>query len=66
MISDPDIHWAATVIVKRYGTEADMQVSGRAGDLLERGDLAGAAIGHRILKAIEELQREPKESEEVN
>ena len=64
MITDPDIYLAATVILKRYGADASMQVTERADEMLERGDLAGAAVWRRILKAVEELLREPEESVE--
>ncbi len=39
----------------------------RADELLDAGDLDGAAVGRRIIEAIEELQtREPREGEAVN
>ena len=39
----------------------------RADELLDAGDLDGAAVWRRIIRAIEELQRkEPREGEAVN
>jgi hypothetical protein len=42
--------------VKRYGDDAMLEATQRAGQLLEDGDLVAAANWHRILNALERLQ----------
>ncbi|HKF64287.1 MAG TPA: hypothetical protein VKB42_23140, partial [Dongiaceae bacterium] len=46
--------------------EAPIRAAERADDLLEAGDIEGAAIWRAILDAIEELQRGPEPGEMVN
>ncbi len=43
MISDLDIYRSARVLVKRYGADAPIHAAMRADELLEAGDLDGAA-----------------------
>jgi len=58
--------WGATSLVKRYKTDAAQEAAMRADQLLEDGDMAGAATWHRILDAIERLQTTaPAEGEAV-
>jgi hypothetical protein len=66
MVDDPDIFWAAKLLIDRHGEEAATFAAGRADELLEEGDLDGAAIWRRILAAIGELQRERRLGEAVN
>ena len=56
MISDRDVWTAALLMVKRYGDDAMLEAAGRADELLDAGDTAGAEVWHRILNAIERLQ----------
>jgi hypothetical protein len=42
-----------------------MHAAGRADELLDDGDIDGAAVWRRILAAIEELQRGRREDEAV-
>ena len=44
------------LMVKRYGADAMLEAAARAEQLLEDGNMAGAATWHRILNAIERLQ----------
>ena len=44
------------MMLKRFGADATLKAAQRADQLLEAGDMAGAAIWHRILDAIERLQ----------
>lgn len=55
---DRDIWASAKLYVDRYGKEAPIQAAMMADKMLEKGDLAGRAIWHRILTAIEWLQNE--------
>ena len=67
MIDDRDVWRAAVLIVKRYGDDATLEASARADQLLDEGDMAGAATWHRILDAIERLQAmAPAEGEKVH
>ncbi len=67
MTADLDIYRAANLLIKQHGDEASIHAAMRADELLEAGDLDGAAMWRRIIRAIEELQRrEPREGEAVN
>ncbi len=55
MITDLEIYRAANQIVKRYGDLADIEAAKRIDAMLEAGDLDGAAVWRRIVKAVEEL-----------
>lgn len=67
MTSDLDLYRAANLLIKRHGGEAPIHAAMRADELLDAGDLDGAAVWRRIIRAIEELQRkEPREGEAVN
>jgi len=66
VISDPDIYRAAKLVIDQRGDSALVFATGRADLLLEEGDAYGAIVWHQIREAIEELQRERRESEAVN
>ena len=66
MTSDPDIFRAAKLVIDQQGDDAPFHAAQRADDLLEGGDVDGAAIWVRILKAIEELRRGRREGEKLN
>ena len=44
MVDDRDIWEAALLIVKRYGDDAMLEAAERADQLLDEGDMAGAAV----------------------
>ncbi len=54
-IPDLDIYRAAQALVKQHGEDAPIQPAMKADELLEAGDLGGAAVWKRIVKAVEEL-----------
>ena len=56
-VSDLDIYRSANLLVKRHGEDAPIHAAMRADALLEAGDLDGAAVFKRVLRAVEELQR---------
>ncbi len=58
MIPDLDIYRSARVLVKHHGEDAPIHTAMRADELLDKGDLDGYAVWKRMLKAVEELQRE--------
>ncbi len=66
MIDDPDIFRAAKLMIDQHGADAPIRAAQRADELLEEGDVDGAAVWRRILEAIEELQRERREGEPLN
>jgi hypothetical protein len=66
MIADPDIFRAAKLLIDQDGEDAALRAAQRADELLEAGDMIGAATWRRILKAIEELRRGRREGESVN
>jgi hypothetical protein len=66
MSSDRDIYRAARLIIDGHGDEATLYASGRADQLLEAGDIAGATVWRRIVTAIEELRRARRPGEPVN
>ncbi len=67
MTSDIDIYRAAGVIIMQYGEKARLHATKRASAMLDKGDLDAYAAWKRVLRAIEELQREaPKSGEAVH
>ncbi len=67
MTSDLDIYRSANVLVKHHGEDAPIEAAMRADAVLDKGDLDGAAVWKRILRAVEELQgSEPKPGEAVH
>ena len=53
-------------MVDQCGEEAARFAAAHADDLLEKGDIGGALVWRRILAAIKDLQRGPREDEAVN
>jgi hypothetical protein len=49
MISEIDIWRVATLMLKRYGDEADIESAIRAEELVEARDWAGEAIWRRVI-----------------
>jgi len=64
--SDPDIFRAAKLLIDQHGADAGLRAAERADQLLDAGDLIGAATCRRILKAIGERGRGRREGEPVN
>ncbi len=67
MTSDLDIYRSAQALIKQHGQDAPIHAAMRADAMLDKGDLDGAAVWRRILRAVEELQGpEPKPGEAVH
>ena len=66
MTSDPDIYRAAKLLIDQHGEDAPLRAAECADQLLDAGDMIGAAPWRRILMAIEELSRGRREGERVN
>ena len=66
-VAEIDIWRSAKLLVDQHGDEAPIHAAMRTDELLDAGDLDGAAAWRQIIRAIEELQRkEPREGEAVN
>ncbi len=66
MITDLEIYRAANQLMKRYGQDAEFEAAMRADAMIERGDPEGLAVWKRILRAVDELQRDkPKQGENL-
>ncbi len=66
-VSDIDTYRTANLLVKQHGEDAPIEVAMRADATLEAGDVDAYAVWKRILRAVEELQREgPKLGEAVH
>jgi hypothetical protein len=66
VIHDPDIFRAAKLLIDQHGADAAIRAAQRADELLEAGDVDGAAVWRQILEAIGELQRGRREGEPLN
>jgi hypothetical protein len=66
MIADLDVYCVAKLLVDQHGEDAALHAAGRADELLEDGDLDGAATWRAIMFAIEELQRGRLDGESLN
>ena len=60
MPADIDIWRTAWLMVERYDGGAGFEAAARADELMEAGDLDGAATWRRILDAVEEFQRKER------
>ncbi len=58
MTSDLDIYRSASVLIREHGEDASLEAAQRADAMLEKGDVEGATVWRRVLKAVEELQRD--------
>ena len=56
MIPEIDIWRIATLMLKCYGDEADIESAIRAEELAEAGDWRGEAVWRRIIDAIGQLE----------
>ena len=57
MTSDLDVYRSAHALIQRHGSEAAILAAMRADELMDAGDLDGAAVWRRIVAAIKEMQR---------
>ncbi len=58
MVSDLDIYRSAKTLVDQHDEDAATEDAIRVDAMLEKGAMAGAATWRRIVKAVEELQRQ--------
>jgi len=48
-VIDPDIYRAAKLLIDQHGDDAPLQAAGRADELLDEGDVDGAAVWRQIV-----------------
>ncbi len=65
MTSGLDIYRSAQVLIREHGDDAGLEAAQRANAMLERGDMEGAAVWRRVLKAVEEMQRKERREGEA-
>ncbi len=58
MISDLDIYRSANVLIREHGENAALEAAKHADAMLAKGDLEGQVVWKRIVRAVEEIQRE--------
>ena len=58
--ADPEIDRAANKLIEQHGEDAPIQAAMRHDELLEKGDMEGATVWKRILRAIDELLSEER------
>jgi hypothetical protein len=58
MTSDIDVYRSGYTLIQQHGDGAANQAVVEADDLLNKGDLDGAAVWRLIVAAVNELQRE--------
>ncbi len=66
MTSDWDSYRNASVLIREHGEDAALEAAQRADAMLEKGSLDGQRVWKRVLAAVMEIQREPREGEAVN
>ncbi len=65
MPSEIDIFRSAAVLIREHGAGAALEAAQRADAMLEKGDMEGAAVWKRIVRAVEELQRRERHEGEA-
>ena len=58
LISNLDIYRSAKLLVDQHGEDAATEAAMRADNMLAAGDMNGKQVWVRIMKAVEELQRQ--------
>jgi hypothetical protein len=62
-----DVWRTAHVLMKQYGDHAAFVAAQRADELFAADDFVGAAVFHRIVQAIQDLERtKPREGEKLS
>ena len=62
-----DVWRTAHLLMKQHGARAAFVAAERADELFAKDDFMGAAVFHRIARAIQDLERmKPREGENVN
>jgi len=50
-----DIWLTANLMIKQYGTDAEIEAAMRVDEMLKRGDLDGRGVWRRVLSAVRSL-----------
>ncbi len=66
VVEEIEVYRAANQLIQRYGQDAEIEAAKQADAMIEAGDPEGLAVWKRILRAVDELQRDrPNQSETV-
>ncbi len=65
MIPNIDIYRAVNLLVKQHGEDAPIHAAMRADAMQEAGDLDGYAVWKRVVKEVEQFQREEPASQSL-
>ena len=66
-MEEVDVWRTAHVLMKQHGADAAFVAAKRADELFAADDFMGAAVFHRIVRAIQDLElTKPREGEAVN
>ena len=65
MLDQIDIYRTANLMIRRHGNQAQIEAALKADALLDAGDVEGSATWRKVLKAIQELQRDRRPGEAV-
>ena len=57
--------WRQSILIREHGAAVTLEAAQRADAMLEKGDMEGAAVWRRVLKAVEELQRKERREGEA-
>jgi hypothetical protein len=57
---------SARTLLREFADHAGFQAGFHADECLANGDMAGAKVWRMVIRAIEEIQREPEEGDSVN
>ena len=60
MVGDLDVYRSAAVLVREHGEDAAPEAAQRATAMLEKRDVEGAAVWRRIVRAVEEIERQER------
>ena len=66
MTSDLDIYRSAKLLVDQHGEDATPEAAMSADNMLAAGDMDGNRVWVRIMKAVEELQRQERRPGEAS
>lgn len=66
-MNDLDVYRTAAILVREHGEDAPIHAAMRADELLDKGDLDGAAVWRKVIEAVGELLREgPGDGERIH
>ncbi len=64
MTDDADIWRSANLLIAEHGSNALIQAGMRVAGMMAKGDVAGAILWKRIMRAVDDLQRQQRRHDE--